>query len=92
MRYLDDRRAFGVVIGSVTLGVGDERTVYPGDHLPAGRRGWHAYASANTAVWRWTDGAGEQSFEPLPEAAIMEVWLSGSSAYILDEVTASLAA
>jgi antigen 43 len=92
VRYLNDRRSLGVAVGSITVRMGDDVTVYPADHLPAGRSGWHAYESTETALWRWTDGAGELQFEPLARAAVMEIRLSGTVKYIAEEIAARLAA
>jgi Hint domain-containing protein len=91
IRYLDDRRLLGVAVQTVTLHDGEEVSVFPADHMPAGS-GWHDHESAAGALWRWTDGAGELLFDPLPSAAIMEVKLSGSASYIIEEIPACMAA
>jgi antigen 43 len=83
VRYLDDRRLLGVAVCNVTLCVGQDVIVFPADHLPVGS-GWHAHERTIGALWRWTDGAGELLFDPLPEAAIMELRLSGSACYIVE--------
>jgi hypothetical protein len=48
--------------------------------------------TAGERCWRWTNGAGELRFDPLPEAAVMEIRLGGSANYIIGELPARLAA
>jgi hypothetical protein len=91
VRYLDDRRSLGVAVGSISLWLGEDLVVFPADHLPAGR-GWHGVETAGERCWRWTNGAGELRFDPLPEAAVMEIRLGGSANYIIEELPARLAA
>ena len=91
VRYLDDRRLLGVAIRYVSLGYRDEWNLFWADHLPAGS-GWHDHESAGEALWRWTDGAGELLFDPFPSGAIMELKLSGSNSYIIEEVPSRVAA
>ena len=82
VRYLDDRRSLGVAVGGITLRAGEDITIFPADHVPAGA-GWHAWERDPESLWRWTDGAGELRLDPLNQATVMEVRLSGSTRYIV---------
>jgi hypothetical protein len=90
-RYLDDRRSLGVAVASIALSTKDDHVVFAADHLPAGQ-GWHAAEAADGRRWRWLDGAGELRFDPLPEAAVMEIRLGGAASYIIEEIPARIAA
>nr|WP_294560768.1 Hint domain-containing protein [uncultured Rhodopila sp.] len=90
-RYLEDRRSLGVAVASVTLRTGTDLIAFPADHLPA-RDGWHGAEAMADCRWRWTDGAGVLEFDPLPEAAVMEVRLAGTAIYVVEERPARLAA
>jgi hypothetical protein len=90
-RYLDDRRDLGVAVASIALSTKHDHVVFAADHLPVGQ-GWHAAEAADGRRWRWTNGAGELRFDPLPEAAIMEIRLGGAASYIIEEIPARIAA
>jgi hypothetical protein len=90
-RYLDDRRNLGVAVGGISLRTGDDVTIFPADHLPAGA-GWHAAEQVDGRSWRWTNGAGELLFAPLREATMLEVSLAGGASYIIQDDPARLAA
>jgi hypothetical protein len=91
VRYLDDRRKLGIAVGSITLQAGEDVTVFPADRIPAGA-GWHDHEHGQDKLWRWTDGTGDLRFEPLTQAAMMEIRLSGSARYIVEQEAARAAA
>jgi hypothetical protein len=84
LRYLDDRRSLGIAVGGITLRAGEDITVFPADHVPAGA-GWHAWERDPESLWRWTDGAGELRLDSVSQATVMEVRLSGSTRYIVEQ-------
>jgi len=65
--------------------------VFPADRMPAGA-GWHAHERGQDRLWRWTDGIGELRFDPLTQAAMMEIRLSGAARYIVEQAEARAAA
>jgi antigen 43 len=91
VRYLDDRRWLGVAVCNLTIRIGMNMMVLAADHLPIGT-GWHECERAVGEMWRWTNGAGELLLDPLPEAAILQIGLSGSARYIVDRKSAAIAA
>jgi hypothetical protein len=82
--YLDDPRVLGVAVKHISVSGKDDVQEFPAGH-PALSKGWNAAEAADGAVWRWTRGRGEIPLTANAGSVIVDVLLSETTTYILDD-------
>jgi len=87
-RRADDWRRLGVAVDRIGIRVGDERIDVPADH-PALTQGWHPVERDAGGLRRWTDGSAALplGLSTQDGAAMVEIHLTGTTPYALEEET-----
>jgi hypothetical protein len=85
--YHDDPRPIGVAVRSIVIRGKAGRVEFSADH-PDLVRGWHTPEHADGALWRWTNGHAALPAAVLDGPVVVEVTVSGTTTYLLDDALA----